>query len=72
MVASRISGENRFVWAFGELVASSWVAARRGRPGALARHARAGVRSMPTVMTIHDMLYWSHPELMSTPLYTGR
>ena len=26
---------------------------------------------MPTVVTIHDMLYWSHPELMSTPLYTG-
>ena len=25
---------------------------------------------MPTVITIHDMLYWSHPELMSTPLYT--
>ena len=25
---------------------------------------------MPTVVTIHDMLYWSHPELMSTPLYT--
>ena len=26
--------------------------------------------SMPTVITIHDMLYWSHPELMTTPLYT--
>ena len=25
---------------------------------------------MPTVVTIHDMLYWSHPELMTTPLYT--
>ena len=25
---------------------------------------------MPTVITIHDMLYWSHPEFMVTPLYT--
>ena len=27
--------------------------------------------TMPAVLTIHDTLYWSHPELMSTPLYTG-
>ncbi len=26
---------------------------------------------MPAVLTIHDTLYWTHPELMSTPLYTG-
>jgi glycosyltransferase involved in cell wall biosynthesis len=25
---------------------------------------------MPTVLTIHDMLYWSHPEFMVTPFYT--
>ena len=25
---------------------------------------------MPTVRTVHDMLYWSHPEFMVTPLYT--
>jgi glycosyltransferase involved in cell wall biosynthesis len=72
VIASRISGENRFVWAFGELVASSWTAARRG---ADLVHCPATLgpmhSSMPIVITIHDMLYWSHPELMSTPLYTG-
>jgi glycosyltransferase involved in cell wall biosynthesis len=71
VIASAISGENRFVWAFGELVASSWWARRRG---ADLVHSPATLgpayTSMPTVITIHDMLYWSHPELMSTPLYT--
>ncbi|WP_127818404.1 glycosyltransferase family 4 protein [Microbacterium sp. CPCC 204701] len=70
-IDSGISGENRFAWAYGELFA-------------VARHARKldvdlihspatlGPRrsTMPTVVTIHDMLYWSHPEYMSTPLYT--
>lgn len=71
VIASRISGENRFVWAFGELIASSWKARRRK---ADLVHAPATLgpawTSMPTVITIHDMLYWSHPELMTTPLYT--
>jgi glycosyltransferase involved in cell wall biosynthesis len=71
VIASRISGENRFVWAFGELVAASWTAGRRG---ADLVHSPATLgpahSSMPVVLTIHDMLYWSHPELMSTPLYT--
>ena len=71
IITSRISGENRFVWAFGELVASSWMARRRG---AQLVHSPATLSpiwtSMPTVVTIHDMLYWSHPELMTTPLYT--
>ena len=71
VIASRISGENRFVWAFGELVTSSWTAGRRG---ADLVHSPATLgpahSSMPVVLTIHDMLYWSHPELMSTPLYT--
>jgi glycosyltransferase involved in cell wall biosynthesis len=71
VIASPISGENRFVWAFGELVASSWWARRRG---ADLVHSPATLgpayTSMPTVITIHDMLYWSHPELMATPLYT--
>ncbi len=71
VIASRISGENRFVWAFGELVASSWVARRR-RADLVHSPATLGPMwtSMPTVITIHDMLYWSHPELMTTPLYT--
>ncbi|MCY7401903.1 MAG: glycosyltransferase family 4 protein [Nocardioides sp.] len=71
VIASRISGENRFVWAFGELVASSWVARRR-KADLVHSPATLGPMwtSMPTVITIHDMLYWSHPELMTTPLYT--
>ena len=55
---------------------ASW-SRRRGRPAAAgptwctARRPSGPMHtSMPTVMTIHDMLYWSHPELMSTPLYT--
>jgi glycosyltransferase involved in cell wall biosynthesis len=71
VVASPISGENRFVWAFGELVGSAWWAHRRG---ADLVHSPATLgpayTSMPTVVTMHDMLYWSHPHLMSTPLYT--
>ena len=71
VIRSRISGENRLVWAFGELVSSSWFARRRRAdlvhsPATLA----PAWTSMPTVITIHDMLYWSHPELMTTPLYT--
>ncbi|CAB4959952.1 unannotated protein [freshwater metagenome] len=71
VIESRISGENRFVWAFGELVASSWTARRR-RADLVHSPATLGPAwtSMPTVITIHDMLYWSHPELMTTPLYT--
>ncbi|MDR7255340.1 glycosyltransferase involved in cell wall biosynthesis [Nocardioides sp. BE266] len=71
VVASRLSGENRFVWAFGELVASSWTARRR-KADLVHCPATLGPMwtSMPTVITIHDMLYWSHPELMTTPLYT--
>ena len=57
VIASAISGENRFVWAFGELVASSWWARRRG---ADLVHSPATLgpayTSMPTVITIHDML----------------
>ena len=71
MIASRISGENRFIWAFGELLASSWTASRRGADLVHCPATLGPVHSsMPTVVTIHDMLYWSHPELMSTPLYT--
>ncbi|MFC7361384.1 glycosyltransferase family 4 protein [Nocardioides astragali] len=71
VIRSGISGENRFVWAFGELVASSWFARRR-RADLVHSPATLGpmYTSMPTVITIHDMLYWSNPELMSTPMYT--
>lgn len=72
MIDSGISGENRFVWAWGELFS---LPRRARRLGADLIHSPAtlGPRrsSMPAVITMHDMLYWSHPELMSTPLYTG-
>ncbi len=71
VISSRISGENRFVWAFGELLASSWVARRRGADLVHSPATLGPMRtSMPTVVTIHDMLYWSHPDFMVTPLYT--
>lgn len=72
VIESRISGENRFIWAWGEL---TQVARAAGREAVDLVHAPAtlGPRktSVPTVVTMHDMLYWSHPELMSTPLYTA-
>ena len=71
IIASGISGENRFHWAYGELFA---VARAAKKAGADLIHAPAtlGPRrsAMPTVVTMHDMLYWSHPDLMSTPFYT--
>lgn len=71
VIRSRISGENRFVWAFGELFGSSWHARRRGADLVHCPATLGPARtSMPTVITVHDMLYWSHPELMTTPLYT--
>ena len=71
VIRSRISGENRFVWAAGELVASSLHARRRHADLVHCPATLGPVRtSMPTVLTIHDMLYWSHPDSMVTPFYT--
>ncbi len=72
IVDTGISGEKRFEWAAGEL----WRIARLAeRHGASMLHAPATLgpaRShIPLVVTMHDMLYWSHPELMSTPFYTA-
>lgn len=71
-IDSGLSGENRFVWAYGELFAVSR-AARRLQADLVHCPATLGPRKtpMPTVVTLHDMLYWSHPEFMSTPLYTA-
>ena len=55
---------------------ASWSppAGSAGRRGADLLHSPATLgpmrTTMPAVLTIHDMLYWTHPELMSTPLYT--
>lgn len=72
IVATGISGENRFAWAAGELWRIAGIAKRNNAdiihaPATLGP-ARAAV---PLVVTMHDLLYWSHPELMSTPSYTG-
>ncbi|EFQ81786.1 glycosyltransferase, group 1 family protein [Aeromicrobium marinum DSM 15272] len=72
IVDSGISGENRLQWARGELLAVNPAARRAGAdlihsPATLGPHRR----DIPTVVTMHDMLYWSHPEFMSTPLYTA-
>jgi glycosyltransferase involved in cell wall biosynthesis len=71
VVDSGYSGENRFVWAYGELVGVS-KGARTHRADLIHSPATLGPRrtSVPTVITMHDMLYFSHPHLMSTPLYT--
>ncbi|MEY9951159.1 glycosyltransferase family 4 protein [Leifsonia sp. EB34] len=71
VIRSGLSGENRFIWAYGELVkVTSW--AKRTKADLIHSPATLGTmrRSVPSVVTMHDMLYWSHPELMSTGLYT--
>lgn len=72
VIDSGISGENRFIWAFGELLmVTRWAK----KLGADLIHSPATLgtmrRAVPSVVTMHDMLYWSHPDLMSTGLYTG-
>ncbi|MFD6697514.1 MULTISPECIES: glycosyltransferase family 4 protein [unclassified Microbacterium] len=71
IVESGISGENRFAWAWGELTQVAR-AAKRERADLVHSPATLGPRrtTMPSVVTMHDMIYWSHPELMTTPLYT--
>lgn len=72
IVESGISGENRFHWAWGELTQVAKAAVRH-KADLVHAPATLGPRytPMPTVVTMHDMLYWSHPEYMSTPLYTA-
>ena len=71
VVDSGYSGENRFVWAFGELVGVGR-AARRLRADLIHSPATLGPAwsPAPVVVTMHDLLYFSHPQLMSTPFYT--
>jgi glycosyltransferase involved in cell wall biosynthesis len=68
---SRISGENRVTWALGELFAVSR-AATRLRADLIHGPAMFGPLRprVPVVISVHDLLYFSHPEYMSTPLYT--
>lgn len=71
VVSSGYSGENRFVWAFGELIGVGRAAKRLGADLIHSPATLGPMRSpVPTVVTMHDMLYFSHPELMATPFYT--
>ncbi len=69
-IASGISGENRFSWALGELRCGSAAA----KVGADLLHSPMTLgpakTKMPAVISLHDMLYWSHPQYMTKPLYT--
>jgi glycosyltransferase involved in cell wall biosynthesis len=71
MIDSGISGENRLTWARGELFA---VAKAAEKAGADLIHGPAmfGPLSsrIPVVVSVHDVLYFSHPELMQTKLFT--
>jgi alpha-1,3-rhamnosyl/mannosyltransferase len=71
MIDSGISGENRFAWARGEIFSVAR-AADRLNVDLVHCPASLGPRrtKMPTVLTLHDVFYWSHPELMTTPFYT--
>lgn len=70
-IDSGISGENRVAWARGELIGVAR-AAKREKVDLVHSPATLGPwrTAMPLVVTMHDMLYWSHPEFMTTPLYT--
>ncbi|WP_448263221.1 glycosyltransferase family 4 protein [Microbacterium aurum] len=70
-IDSGISGENRVAWARGELFGVTR-AARQEDADLVHSPATLGPwrTPMPLVVTMHDMLYWSHPEFMTTPLYT--
>lgn len=72
VIASGISGENRLSWAVGELFrVTGW--AKRLDADLIHSPMTLGTmrRAVPSVVTMHDMHYWSHPEFMSTPLFTG-
>lgn len=67
-----ISGENRLAWAAAELALVSFTARRIG---ADLLHCPANfgpaVRLLPTIVTIHDLLSYRHPELIGGGLAKG-
>lgn len=72
VIDSGISGENRFAWARGELFAVSRFA-RAERADLIHGPAMFGPLrpSVPVVISFHDLLYFTNPELMQTKLFTG-
>lgn len=72
VISSGISGENRFSWARGELFSVSAAAARAGADLIHGPAMFGPLRSSaPVVISVHDLLYFSNPELMQTKLFTG-
>jgi glycosyltransferase involved in cell wall biosynthesis len=72
VVDSGVSGENRLAWARGELFAVSRAARRLGVDLIHGPAMFGPLRpSVPVVITVHDLLYFSHPALMQTRLFTG-
>lgn len=71
VIESGITGENRVKWALGELFAVGR-AARKANADLVHSPATLGPwrTRMPAVYTMHDMLYFSLPDLMATPMYT--
>jgi glycosyltransferase involved in cell wall biosynthesis len=71
VVNSGISGENRLSWAYGELIAVAR-AAKAQSADLIHGPAMLGplFPSVPVVVSMHDLLYFSHPELMQTKLFT--
>ena len=71
VIDSGISGENRFSWARGELFT---VSTKAKELGADLIHGPAMLgplrSSAPVVISVHDLLYFSHPELMQNKLFT--
>jgi glycosyltransferase involved in cell wall biosynthesis len=71
VIDSGISGENRFTWARGELFSVSRAARKAGADLIHGPSMFGPLRStMPVVISVHDLLYFSHPELMQTKLFT--
>ena len=72
VIDSGISGENRFSWAWGELFAVNKCAAQV-KADLIHGPAMFGpfTSTVPVVITVHDLLYFSHPELMKNKLLTG-
>lgn len=71
IIDSGISGENRYQWAFAELFLVNRFAKSVGADIIHGPAMFGPLKStVPTVITMHDLSYFTHPELMQTPLYT--
>jgi glycosyltransferase involved in cell wall biosynthesis len=71
IIDSGISGENRLSWARGELFSVSRAADAAGADLIHGPAMLGPLRSrLPVVISVHDLIYFSNPELMQTKLFT--